>query len=227
MKNKKYLFLLILLFPAALKLILEFTTINSHKLPYYGEKTAIGKDTIYQKVNDAFYDLPKATAAFSGYKLQTLDTLNYPLFAVCFIKKDYAKDNYRMAGLSEYVQFNKSKIKEIPFVIVTPYSQKDSLPQLKEFEKLSVLNKNIYNYHWSENGFDSLNRSYFKSKPFYIDYSFFVLVDKKRHIRGYYDGRYVAEVKRLIEEYQHLRLREEKDEMVKKNKIEDKNHDNE
>lgn len=222
MKNKKYLFLLILLFPAALKLILEFTTINSHKLPYYGEKTAIGKDTIYQKVNDVFYELPKTNTAFNGFKQHALDTLNEPLFAVCFIKKDYAKDNYRMAGLSEYVQFNKSKIKEIPFVIVTPYSQKDSLPQLKEFEKLSALNNNIYNYHWSEHAFDSLNRTYFINKPYYIDYSFFVLVDKQRRIRGYYDGRYVGEIKRLIEEYQHLRLREEKDEMVKKNKIEDK-----
>jgi len=44
----------------------------------------------------------------------------------------------------------------------------------------------------------------FKEKPFYVDYSFFVLVDKKRHIRGYYDARYAAEVKRLIGEYQPL-----------------------
>ena len=132
MKNKKYLFLLILLFPAALKLILEFTTINSHKLPYYGEKTAIGKDTIYQKVNDAFYSLSTVDSTLFYRQNSLFDTIQFPLFAVCFIQPSYAKDNYRMAGLSEYVQFNKSKIKEIPFVIVTPYSQKDSLPSKDE-----------------------------------------------------------------------------------------------
>lgn len=51
---------------------------------------------------------------------------------------------------------------------------------------------------------------------------FFVLVDKHRNIRGYYDARYIAEVKRLTEEYQHLRLKEEKEQMLQTNKIESK-----
>ena len=61
-----------------------------------------------------------------------------------------------------------------------------------------------------------------KEKPIYVDYSFFVLVDKNRNIRGYYDGRYIAEIKRLTEEYQHLRIKEEKEGMVSANKIESK-----
>jgi hypothetical protein len=55
-----------------------------------------------------------------------------------------------------------------------------------------------------------------------VDYSFFVLVDKKRNIRGYYDGRYVSELKRLTEEYQHLRMKEEKQNVININKIETK-----
>lgn len=215
MKNKKYLFLIILLFPAALKLILEFTTINSRKLPFYGEKTPIGQDTVYQKVNDVFY-----THSDSVIKTTAFDSINFPLFTVCFIKKDYAKDNFRMAGLSEYIQFNKSKIKEIPFLIITSCSNNSYKSCFNEFEKLSTLNPNVYNRFWNETSFDSLNLTYFKNKPYYIDYSFFVLVDKQRHIRGYYDGRYIGEIKRLTEEYQHLRLREEKNDMVQKNKIE-------
>ena len=38
----------------------------------------------------------------------------------------------------------------------------------------------------------------------------------------FYDGRYVAEIKRLTEEYQHLRLKGEKEDMVNANKIESK-----
>ena len=41
-----------------------------------------------------------------------------------------------------------------------------------------------------------------------------MLIDQDRHIRGYYDGRYVSEIKRLIEEYQHLRLKEEKQKLI-------------
>jgi hypothetical protein len=203
MKNKKYLFLLILLFPAGLKLILEFTTINSSKLPYYGVKTAKGKDTIYQIVNEMFTISSLNSDSLSGLEIKQLDT-------------------YRMAGLSEYIQFNKTKIKEIPFMIVTPCDGKNSSNCFNEFEKMSVDNSNILNLFWESTSFDSINFSYFKAKPYYIDYSFFVLVDKQRHIRGYYDGRYVSEIKRLMDEYQHLRLKEEKQDMLNQNKIESK-----
>ena len=223
MKNKKYLFLIILLFPAALKLILEFTTVNSSKLPYYGSKTLNGKDTVYQVVNDAFNFRNSSKDTLTGLQFQTLDKNQFPLFVLCFIKQSYKKDNYRMAGLSEYVQFNKSKIKEIPFIIVTPCDGLSNENCFSEFEKMSLDNKNITNVFWNPSSFDSLNYSYFKAKPYYIDYSFFVLVDENRNIRGYYDGRYVAELKRLIEEYQHLRLKEEKNNMLKKNKIENHN----
>lgn len=222
MKNKKYLFLLILLFPAGLKLILEFTTVNSSKLPYYGIKTANGNDTIYQTVNESYNVRSLKRDTITGLEIKKLDTIQYPLFVVSFIKHAYKKDNYRMAGLSEYVQFNKNKIKEIPFIIVTPCDGINSGNCFSEFEKMSVDNSNILNLFWRSSSFDSLNYSYFKAKPYYIDYSFFVLVDKHRHIRGYYDGRYVSEIKRLIDEYQHLRLKEEKQDMINKNKIESK-----
>ena len=222
MKNKKYLFLIILLFPAVLKLILEFTTVNSSKLPYYGTKTLNNKDTVYQIVNDIFNFRGSSSDTINGLQNKKLDKNQFPLFVICFINQSYKNDNYRMAGLSEYVQFNKDKIKEIPFVIVTPCDGLNNDNCFNEFEKIGVDNKNIINAFWKTSSFDSLNYTYFKAKPYYIDYSFFVLVDQNRNIRGYYDGRYVAELKRLIEEYQHLRLKEEKNKMVEENKIENR-----
>jgi hypothetical protein len=220
MKNKKLIFFVILLFPALFKIILEFTTINSKKLPYYGPKTLSGKDTVFYKVSSQFNTL--AVSSQSGLKAINLDTINYPLFAVCFIKQVYKKDDYRMAGLSEYAQYKKDKIKLIPFIIVTPCDGAGDSTCLKEMEQLSVGNPDIHSFYWKPSSFDSLNVTYFKEKPVYVDYSFFVLVDKKRNIRGYYDGRYIAEIKRLTEEYQHLRLRGEKEDMVSANKIESK-----
>jgi hypothetical protein len=222
MKNKKLLFFVILLLPALFKIILEFTTINSRKLPYYGPKVAAGSDTIFYKVNSTFKVFSNKSDKIQSLKSFELDTVNYPLFAVCFIKQSYKKDNYRLAGLSEFAQYKKDKIKLVPFVIVTPCSGPNDSTCLKEMEKLSIGNKNILSMYWHTSSFDSLNLSYFIQKPIYIDYSFFVLVDKNRHIRGYYDARYVSEIKRLTEEYQHLRLKEEKEQMLKTNKIESK-----
>lgn len=222
MKNKKLIFFVILLFPALFKIILEFTTINSKKLPYYGPKTLVSNDTVFYKVNAKFKKLAQDSNDTNGLKEFDVDTLNYPLFAVCFIKQSYAKDNYRMAGLTEYAQFKKDKIKFIPFIIVTPCDGVGDSTCLKGMEKLSEGNNNIINAYWKQASFDSLNKTYFKEKPFYVDYSFFVLVDKHRNIRGYYDTRYISEIKRLTEEYQHLRLKEEKEQMIKVNKIESK-----
>lgn len=222
MKNKKLIFFVILLFPALLKIILEFTTINSRKLPHYGPKVVVAKDTVFYKVDSKFKKLPLVNSGENNLQLFELDTVKYPLFAVCFIKQSYAKDNYRMAGLTEYVQYKKDKIKYIPFVIVTPCDGLNDSTCLREMEKLSVGNDNVMNAYWNQASFDSINKTYFKEKPYYVDYSFFVLVDKNRNIRGYYDTRYIAEIKRLTEEYQHLRLKEEKEQMLKTNKIESK-----
>jgi len=81
--NKKLLFFVILLFPALFKIVLEFTTINSKKLPYYGPKTLIDKDTQYYQLNSVF----KTINLKNELESQFIDTVNYPLFAICFIKQ--------------------------------------------------------------------------------------------------------------------------------------------
>jgi hypothetical protein len=217
MKSKKLILFSILFLPTAIWVFLELSTINSRKLPHYGPKKANGKDTLFYSVDPTF-----KTIALNELKNISLDTLEYPLFAVSFVKQSYKTDNYRMAGLSEYIQYKKEKIKEIPFVIVTECDGLTPETCFKEFEILNSKLPTVHNFYCPTNKFDSLNRAYFFEKPIYIDYSFFVLVDTKRNIRGYYDGRYVAEIKRLIEEYQHLRLKHEKKNLINQNKIENK-----
>ena len=214
--KKKLLLFSILFLPTSIWLFLELSTINSKKLPYYGPKLLNGADTVYYAVNANF----NAFKSNHTLNILTLDTINYPLFAVSFIKQTYKKDNYRMAGLSEYIQFKKEKISEIPFVIITECN--DSNDCFREFELLQTKTPTVKNFYWPTSSFDSLNYSYFIEKPYYVDYSFFVLVDSKRHIRGYYDARYISEIKRLIEEYQHLRLKHEKKNLINQNKIENR-----
>lgn len=222
MKNKKLILFLIILFPSLFWVILELSTINSKKLPHYGPKALDGKDTMFYEVGSLFKEEVINANKQSQLNDIVLDTINYPLYAVCFIKQSYKTDNYRMAGLTEYAQYKKEKIKHIPFIIVTPCDGANTPGCFSEFKKMESTSENISNLFWNIASFDSLNLSYFKEKPVYVDYSFFALVDKNRHIRGYYDGRYVAEIKRLIDEYQHLRLKEEKQILINTHKIENK-----
>jgi hypothetical protein len=216
MKNKKWLLLLILALPSTMWLILETSTINSKKLPFYGpRKVTAANDTAYYKANSSFYLLDEKDTL---QKLITLEREKYPLYAVMFIKDEYKKNDLRLAGLSEYLNYKKQKIEHIPIILVTESKNGRSEIQT-ELKKLSDDNKNVYFYTWNKHSFDSLNNSYFLQKPYYIDKSFFVLIDVNRNIRGYYDGRYVSEIKRLIDEYHHMRLKEEKNKLIQTNEI--------
>ena len=215
MKSKKWYLIIIIAFPSLFWLVLETSTINSRKLPFYGPKKVNGKgDTTYYKVNDNFYSV---NANDSSSKLSQLDSVNYPLYAISFINSKYRVDSYRLTGLWEYLNYKKQKIEHIPFVLVTEFENGKS-PVYEELTKLSS-SKNVHFYYWNKASFDSISKTYFLEKPYYIDYSFFLLVDANRNIRGYYDGRYVSEFKRLIEEYQHLRLKEEKKKLSNSNEI--------
>ena len=212
MKKKKWLLLLIIAFPSFFWLILETSKINSRKLPHYGPKTTVSKnDTVFYKVPYQFY------RNLNTDTLSELDHQNFPLYAIVFISSKYRNDAYRLTGLWEYLNYKKDKIEHIPFILVTE-SESGHSQAYQELRKLSQ-SPNVHFYFWKKSGFDSLAKTYFKEKPYYIDYSFFVLVDEQRNVRGYYDARYVSEMKRLIEEYQHLRLKEEKQLLIKENEI--------
>lgn len=207
--------MLIIAFPSLFWLILETSTINSKRLPFYGPKKAVAAgDTVYHQVPDEF--LAPGTALDSA-RAQKLNPDTFPLFAIMFIDPSLRKDAYRLTGLWEYLNYKKEKIENIPFVLVTEYERGNSLAY-DELKKLDV-NKNVHFYMLRSPEFKSTLKSYFEEKPYYIDSSFFLLVDNNRHIRGYYDARYVSEIKRLIEEYRHLRLKEEKQKLIESNEI--------
>ncbi|MDZ4665567.1 MAG: hypothetical protein SGJ15_11855 [Bacteroidota bacterium] len=214
-KNKKWIFFLIILFPSVFWVLLETSTINSNKLPFYGPKQATNGDTIYYSVQSAF---EKTT----GKEPFDIDTINYPAFVVMFIKDKYCDDAFRISGFWEYVNYKKDKIANIPFILVCE-KQNDSSATEKSIRAMAKKTDNIFFAGLNKNLFDSVNKTYFVDKPYYVDYSCFVLVDKKRHIRGYYDGRYVAEVKRMLGEYQHLLIKEQKQILIDENKIEQNN----
>ncbi|MCE3228089.1 MAG: hypothetical protein K0S32_2640 [Bacteroidetes bacterium] len=216
MKNKKWLLVLIILLPSLMWVLLETSTINSHKLYYYGPKKAIAKnDTLYYRAPDKHFKLISAyTPTLSPF---SIDSADFPLYGIMFVKDAYSNDSYRIAGLWEYLNYKKENIEHIPLFVVTEL--KDSVSQVATNLKKFSEYKNVRFLGLEQPKFDSINRAFFLEKPIHIDYSFFTLIDANRNIRGYYDARYVAEVKRMIGEYKHLRLKEEKQKLIKDNEI--------
>jgi hypothetical protein len=215
MKNKKWLLVLILIIPSFFWVMLEMSTINSKKLNYYGPKKLNQKDTVFYEVSSDFFITSDQDS--SGLAPFLISEPDYPLYAIMFIKKAYNEDTYRLGGLLEHLNYKKEKIGHIPFFLVTEFEHKESFIQ-NNLTKLAE-NKNVTFLALPPQKFDSLNKVYFTGKPIHIDYSFFVLVDQNRNIRGYYDGRFAAEVKRLTDEYKHLRLKEAKQKLIKENEI--------
>jgi hypothetical protein len=173
-----------------------------------------GKDTVYYSVGDLKFN----TIVNNKLESKLFDTINYPLITVCFMQEKYIKDNYRLEGLLDYTIHKKSELSELPLVLLFPQDSSQKITyNLRDSLKINV--PTIEQSYWKRSSFDSINIMYFKSKPSHVDYSFIVLLDKKRNIRGYYDGRYAMEVKRLLSEYQHLRLKEEKKNLIRENEI--------
>ncbi len=208
---------MIILFPSALWLILETSTINSSKLLYYGPKNLNGTDTVYYSVGD----LKFKTITNNSLEQKLFDTINYPLITVCFMQTKYIKDNYRLEGLLDYTIHKKTELSELPLLFIFPLADSSDKIVYNLKDSLKIDLKTIEQSYWKQSSYDSINIMYFKSKPSHVDYSFIVLLDKKRNIRGYYDGRYAMEIKRLLSEYQHLRLKEEKKNLLRENEIKD------
>ena len=174
-----------------------------------------GKDTVYYSVGD----LKFKTISNTSLEQKLFDTLNYPLVTVCFMKEKYSKENYRLEGLLDYTIHKKTELSELPLVLLFPQSDSSDKIIYNLRDSLKIDLPNIEQSYWKRSSFDSLNIMFFKSKPSHVDYSFIVLLDKKRNIRGYYDGRYAMEIKRMLSEYQHLRLKEEKKNLLRENEI--------
>lgn len=213
MKNKGWIVVVITLLPALIWVLLDVSLIHSKKLNYYGPKRLApnGKDTIYYSVRDL---------KFLNNNLDTimLDTNQYKAFIMAFIKPEYIKEKFRINQFLTLAHYEPGKIRHIPIFLVYPIPSDKKFFHLKDSLKITL--DNIQSLYLPDSIFQKINQKVFLQKPYYVDYSFAVLIDKNRHIRGYYDWRYADEVKRSIQEFNHLIIKEGYKETLRKNKIE-------
>ena len=240
---KKVILVAILVIPSLIYFFFELTQANFKKMAYYGPKSLDKKgDTIY-------YSLPgKALDIYTLIREQKTDSAGNEIltdvmkktikeqqsFIAMFIDEDQNRKS-KHEGLLEFIKYKPKEAAEIPIVFIKgddcisgpnyPFvkGQNSELNLSKKYLNDS-LGLSLDNFSLlspvSDDQLKELKKMYFNSKPGYIMNYFAILVDKDRHIRGYYDPDLFGEVKRMAQEYKHLVLREEHKKMEETDKIE-------
>ncbi|MGZ3864865.1 MAG: hypothetical protein ACXVC6_14520 [Bacteroidia bacterium] len=233
--KKKAILLSIILFPSLIYLFFEMTKANFKKMPYYGPKTVNEKgDTVYYSVApisfNASMQIETATEKDNvGNELMTkrwksndtqIDSVNYPVYLILFLDKKLRKEGYKLTGIYDYIKFKQKDLKDIPVFIVSDLPSPLEGNLRGDFDSLKI---DLPNFHplWIDlkEREKFLAQTYFNQKPVYVFDYFVALVDKQRHVRGYYDPTFNAEVKRMIDDYKHLKIRDEYAKTQKQNDI--------
>jgi hypothetical protein len=228
--KKKIILLTIILIPSLIYFFFELSEVNFKKMAYYGPKKVVQNgDTLYYTLPENALDFGTFFRKFQSDSITELINKlpeNQNSFLIIFC--DQNQEN-KLAGILELEKYKKEKLDLIDLKIV---QLQDSLPF--ENDTLFYSNRLIMQFgiqtksislvtvNGGQKEFEKLRDLYFVQKPIHVFNYFAVLVDKERHIRGYYDPTFVSEVKRMIEEYKHLVLKDEHAGMQENNKIESK-----
>lgn len=249
--KKKIILVLIILIPSLIYFLFEVSEVNFKKMAFYGPKTLDEKgDTLYYTLPDSAVQfdeisLKKGKHGSSDVSFTTIwndSVSNKNKAFIVILLKPESKD--KLTGLLEFEKYKKVKIKDVPVMLVNPnlhdipdldtskssyeinYSRKflkDSLGiEMSNFRLVFMKDGNFWPSGSLKFDYKKYTNLYFNQKPEHVFDYFAVLVDKDRHIRGYYDPTFTSEVKRMIEEYKHLVLKDEHANMQETNKIEKK-----
>ncbi len=214
-KGAKYFILLLLLLgPGLFLILLSKGTHKFQTLPYYGIKdVAENGDTIYHKVPDFNFINQNAEevsfADFSG-KIIVADFIFTTCPTICPIM---TKQMTRLQWMLEEPSF-----KDVKFLSHTVNPTNDTPEVLMEYAKANDADLDRWTFVTGnqQDIFDQGFNGYMLSTQEdsgapggFLHSSNFVLIDKDRHIRGFYDGTSSKEVDDLVDDIKML-LKEEK-----------------
>lgn len=178
---------------------------RQEKLPFLGNPTLKGTDTIYPKIKDfSFLDQDSTVVnneTFKG-KIYVADFIFLSCPTIC------PKMNNELKKVYDVYKSNP----KVNYLSHTIDPERDSISTLKKYASSLGVNN-----HWrfvtgnKDSIFSTATKSYFttaypdaKEPGGLVHGGGFLLVDKNRHIRGVYDGTNPIETKRLINDIKLL-----------------------
>lgn len=240
--KKKIILLSIILFPGLVWYLFEISQANFKKMAYYGPKRiGLKGDTIYFTLPELTFDscwakrLTDKDRHGNGYsatdidwKKIEIDTNRFPVYCILFINPALKESGFKLSGLFDFVQYKREALSKIPLFFISPALDplQNEMPHgalgpLRGlFDSIPVHLPSFIPLRLATSDRDSfLKATYFNLKPVHVFDYFIVLIDKSRHIRGFYDPAFNSEIKRMSEEFMHLKLRDGYAETLSKNEI--------
>jgi protein SCO1/2 len=203
-KTKKIIILLaILLLPSIFYVLLSTGKHNYKRLPYIGPKEAVlnteGKyDTLYHKI--PYFEFTNQ----DGNKVSSNDLLGN-IYVADFFFATCPTICPKMTTNMSYIQ-NKFKEKsDLKFISITVNPKNDTPKVLKEYAQKVHANTESWNfltgdkekiYDIAFNGFFVSTMKDSIAPGGFLHSQMLILVDRKGHIRGYFDGTIYSEMKK-------------------------------
>jgi protein SCO1 len=205
-KLKKIFFLsAILLLPSFFYLILSTGKHNFNRLPYYGPKEAVeneaGKfDTIYHKI--PHFEFTNQ----DGEKVSSDDLLGN-IYIADFFFVTCPTICPKMATNMGYIQKKFSDKKDLKFISMTVNPEHDNVEVLKEYSEKVHADTESWSFLTGDKDkiYDVAFKGFFVSTMRdsiapggFLHSQMLILVDRKGHIRGYFDGTVYSEMKKEL-----------------------------
>jgi len=214
--TKVVILAIILLLPAAFYLTMQSGDHHYTKLPYIGNHTPVlnddgGYDTIYHQI--PYFEFTNQ----DGNKV-TRDDLLGNVYITDFFFATCPTICPRMAGNMKYLQDKFKDKKDLRFISITVNPEHDTVEVLRDYADMVHANTKNWTfltgdkdkiYDLALNGFFASVGEDEVAPGGFLHTQYFVLVDKKGHIRGLFDGTVYSEMKKDLTDALDILYREE------------------
>jgi hypothetical protein len=228
MKKKLTLFAILLL-PTLIYIYFALGVPKAFRAPFFGPRhvVEIRDKNGNPKKDTAYYTVPQFIANTPGGGTFDTKTLDSRLYMAVFVHPDTLANLLPM--LAQDIRLNHQTYKYARFIFIYP-GDSAGMPAANapDFGRELQLGKDTaYTLYVSPAKFDSLHYAHFipdatrKEDP-WKTWSDAVLIDHSGRIRGYYDIRSAAEIKRMKEDLRFINFHDQAAETIERTTIEQK-----
>lgn len=213
---KVFFLLVILSLPGVIYLVMAKGIHHYAKLPYIGPKTAVqnvegGYDTNYHQI--PYFEFTNQ----DGNKV-TRDDLLGSIYVTDFFFATCPTICPKMAGNMKYLQEKFKDKKDLRFISITVNPEHDTVEVLRDYADMVHADTENWTFLTGDKDkiYDVAFNGFFVSvgkdevaPGGFLHSQYFILVDKKGHIRGLFDGTVYSEMKKDLTDALDILYREE------------------
>lgn len=197
--------------PSVLYLIITTGKHNFIHLPIFGERKGLYEVNVdgKKRMDTIYHTLPEFSLINQDSSLVTLKTFEGKVFVADFFFTTCRTICPKMSTSLKYVQDRFKDVNAVAYISHTVNPDYDSVPVMANYA--SQVHANTANWYFVTGNkkqiYDLAIEGYLlpvaedpRADGGFLHSEQFVLIDKEKRIRGFYDGTQMAEMKRLIED---------------------------